>query len=171
MLLARALFRHAAGLDDLERRASTFTQPQGALQRGLEYAEWCGYDYSPLDQIHSSNIDSNEAIVALEEMYWQTRDSHFQRLAATLSRGCWCPLFDREADLFASSYVDVVSASYALLQAAAPTHRLKQTCTREGLSALLEVADDFPALCLRLQTLWFATIDEQQKRQRPSATK
>jgi hypothetical protein len=163
MLLARAVFRHAGGLEQLEQRALDLFRPKPALSRALDYAEWSGHDSTPLEQL-PGEPDINETVVALEEMYWTTHDTHYRRLAEVVNQGCWCPLFDREADLFGSSFVDIVSASHALLKTQSLGPRCAQAALEQGLGFLTGIADDCPAVILRLQTLWLASAESFQQR-------
>ena len=93
-------------------------------------------------------------LVALEELYWESQDEAFVMLAEVAHRRCWCPLFESEADLFASSFVQVVTASHALIRTLADSHGAAKICAAYGMSALFDERDRRPVLALRLQRLW-----------------
>lgn len=162
VLLARALFRETTGLEQLQLRAADLYHPNQAVERALEYAEWSGHPLQFLEEVSPEELDLERAIVCLEEMYWTTQDQHYQRLAAQVYRQCWCPLFDREADLFACSYADLVTASHALLQADLGACELTSEAQRSGLNSLGSARCVPPSLCLRLQSLWMTRIEELQ---------
>ena len=164
-MMARALFRAASGLDQLERRASSLTSPLHILDRVLSYAEWSGHGKEFLDELVGSESDAEALLVALEEMYWETEDNNYQRFALLLQYGGWCPLFDRESDLFAAAFVNIVDASHALSKIGLWGKKLSQTCVREGLSHLLKLGPQHPVLCLRLQTLWMTAAEQIQRDQ------
>ena len=162
VLLARALFREATGLERLTPRVVTLHQPQDAMQRALDYAEWCGHPYELLAENLNDELSAELAVTCLEEMYWDTSDKRYQQLAALVHRGCWSPLFEREADTFACSGADLVTSSHALLQADIGAGDLGSACQIQGLSALGCTKNVPPSLCLRLQSLWMTRIEEIQ---------
>lgn len=162
-MMARALFRGAAGLDHLERRASSLSSPMHILDRVLSYAEWSGHSKKNLEELLGNESGADALQVALEEMYWETEDNNYQRFALLLQHGGWCPLFDRESDLFAASFVNIVDATHALSKVGLWGKQLSRICSREGLSHLLKLGPQHPVLCLRLQTLWMAAADNIQR--------
>jgi hypothetical protein len=162
-LLARTLFRSASGLDDLERRSLALSTPAKILVRALDYAEWAGHRPDVLEEFRDNNPGKDLVQVALEEMYWSTGDSVYRRFCEMCRHGGWCPLFDREADLFAACFADIVSASQALVKVALWNKHITQVCHKQGLAPLLSAGRECPVLCMRLQTLWMTVADEVQR--------
>jgi hypothetical protein len=162
-LLARTLFRSGCGLDDIERRAVGFSTPAKILSRALDYADWMGHHPDMLVEFRDAKAGKDLAQLALEEMYWSTSDPVYQKFSEMCQHGGWCPLFDREADLFAACYSDIVSASQALVKAAFWGNQITQLCHKQGLAPLLSASRECPVLCLRLQTLWMSVADEIQR--------
>ena len=158
-LLARALFRSATGLDALERRAYKLADPEHNFERAMAYAEWSGHYYPILEEACQGTATRESLLVGLEEMFWQTGDPAYRDFALVCHRRCWSPLFDRESDLFAASFVDTISASHALLKTDPRARRLVPVCEQQGLSTVVPHCQDYPAVCLRLQTLWFHYLD------------
>ena len=164
-ILARTLFREAAGLNLLERRVSTLDTPERILERAIDYAEWRGQLRPYLEEFRGKNPSREVVQLALEETYWATGDPVYQKLAVICHQGDWCPLFDREADLFAASYCDLVGASQALVKSAFWGKQISRVCDKDGLGPLITAGRECPALCLRLQTLWMSVADEVQTHQ------
>lgn len=167
-MLARTLFREAAGLNLLEQRAASLDTPERILERALDYAEWYGQERGFLEEFRGKSHSRQIVHQALEETYWATGDQVYRKLAVICHQGGWCPLFDREADLFAASYSDLVSASQGLVKTALWGKQLARVCTNEGLAPLLTAGRECPALCLRLQTLWMAVADQLQTSAAPA---
>ena len=161
-ILAQTLFREAAGLNLLERRAAALDTPERILERALDYAEWTGHERHFLDEFRGKSPSRDIVQIALEETYWATGDRVYQKLAVICHQGGWCPLFDREADLFAASYSDLVSASQGLVKMAFWGKQISRVCTNEGLTPLLTAGRECPVLCLRLQNLWMTVADQIQ---------
>ncbi|MFA7479782.1 MAG: hypothetical protein WC314_04700 [Vulcanimicrobiota bacterium] len=162
-LLARAVFRKAGGLDLLAQRASALATPQKILARAIEYAEWSGHEQALLDEFRDTDLTPDLVCILLQEVFWLTDDPIYHRLAVICHQGGWCPLFDREADLFAAGFADLVSASHGLVKATFQGEPITRACAREGLNSLLAISDDCPDLCLRLQTLWLSVADDLQR--------
>ena len=162
-LLARTLFRSACGLDDLERQAVRFSTPEKILHRALDYAEWSGHRAEMLEEFRQTKPGQELAQTALEETFWSTGDPVYQKFALMCQHGGWCPLFDREGDLFAACFSDLVSASQALVKVCFWGQHISQVCHNQGLAPLLSASRECPVLCLRLQTLWMSVADEVQR--------
>ena len=161
--LARALYRHASGLDRLESRAQGLDELSSLLEKALAYAEWNAHCAESLTEFPADLPTGPELLAALEDMYWDTQDSTYQRLALNIHYGGWCPLFDREADLFAGCFVDLVSASYAMVKSELWRRNTEDISDNVGLEALIVLGETSSVVCLRLQTLWVETADSLQR--------
>lgn len=159
-LLARGLFRGAAGLDALESRLRSLHSPQELRERAAAYAEWMGHSHQLLDDSIHDEVEFSTLLVGLEELFWNTLDETYRRLAAIAHKGCWCPLFESEADHFAAGFVDIVSASHALARTVDLVYRAtKPSPALDGLSALFNSESPDRVLSLRLQRLWVSYLD------------
>jgi len=166
VLLARALFRNATGLDQLETRATSLNSPAAILERATAYAEWEAHLPDPLWETGKVHPEYQDVLIALEEMYWNTEDENYRRFATLVQRQAWCPLFDRESDLFAASFSDLVNTSHALVKAELWRRELVEQTEREGLLSLRHKLHDASALALRLQNLWINAADKLQLQRR-----
>lgn len=164
-LLARGLYRATSGLAQLEMRMRPLTSPKALLERALDYADWSGHDTEPLERVRQT-AQAEEVLVALEDIFWDSGDHNYRRLALLLHYRAWCPLFEREADLFAASMVDIVTATHALIRAELGAKALGRECSQAGLQTLFSNGDTHPRLCLRLQTLWVTVSEEIQRKRR-----
>lgn len=153
-LLARGLFRGAAGLDALEARLGGCSNPEALRNLAVAYCRWTGRHNALLEEDSVEEVSLPVLLVALEELYWESQDEAFVMLAEVAHRQCWCPLFESEADLFASSFVQVVTASHALIRTLADSHGAAKICGSYGMSALFDDRDRRSVLALRLQRLW-----------------
>lgn len=158
-LMARALFRGAAGLESLEPRLRYLHSPQELYQRARAYAEWMGHSCDPLHDSALGQPDFPTLLVGLEELFWNSGDEAYQRLASIAHTGCWCPLFESEADHFAASFVDIVSASHAMAQTVVARRPAHNAHHLDGLSAIFRDNPNQPVLALRLQRLWVTYLE------------
>lgn len=165
-LLARALFREASGLDRLAHRAASLNNPSLLYERALAYADWMGHPMSILQEHQAQSGDRVVVNVVLEEMFWLTEDENYARLAQILNHGGWCPIFEREADLFAATQSDLITVSHALVKAELWGKLSCQASDREGLGVLLD--RQHPELFLRLQSLWMGVAERLQSEQLPT---
>ena len=161
--LARALYRHASGLDRLQNRAGDMDQFSSLLEKALAYAEWNAHSAQPLEELPTGLLAGPELLAALEDMYWETQDATYQRMALIIHHGGWCPLFAREADLFAGCYADLTSASYAMVKSELWKRQIEDISDNVGLEALIVLSETSSVVCLRLQTLWVETADSLQR--------
>jgi hypothetical protein len=128
----------------------------------VAYAEWQGHLHFALRDAQTASSNFQAVLIGLEEMYWDTGDEHYRRFAHLCHYQAWCPLFDREADLFAATFADIVRVSYAITTGELWGKDLLKTCHEQGLSALTKPSVDCTALHLRLQTVWMEAADQTQ---------
>jgi hypothetical protein len=167
-LIARALFRHASGLDELERRGQPMSRLGAIAERTEAYAEWRCHGRESLAFLEGwredrQELERGELQVALEELYWATQDPVYARLCEVLANACWCPRSELEADIFAHRYCDLIDATYGVLATGLACLPLYRTAESSGISALLPQLQGYPALVLRLQSLWMSASEEVQK--------
>ena len=161
--LARAAYRHASGLERLYQRARNVMQFSSLRQKAMAYAEWNAHSARPLEELHPEMLVGPELLAALEDMYWDTQDATYQRMALIVHHGGWCPLFDREADLFAGCFADLTSSSYALVKTDLWERQIEDASDNVGLESLIVLSETSPTVCLRLQTLWIESADYLQR--------
>jgi hypothetical protein len=168
-LIARALFRHACGLDRLQTGGQALSSLEGLAERVRAYNEWMCHTAEPLanllDGSGDSGIELDELQVALEELFWSTGDTVYASFCEVLANRCWCPRGEFEADTFAHRYSDIIDATYALLASGLSDLSLYRECESHGISALLPQMKARPALVLRMQNLWMSGSEEIQKNQ------
>lgn len=170
-IVARALFRHVCGLDRIQRRTEGLGELAALSERAAAHCEWMGHDREPwniqgsqnLVYSRPSDLKREETQVALEELYWQTGDDAYLRFSKILNNRCWCPQGEFEADLFASSFCDSVSASYGVLATTPNCQLLYRQSQRSGLTTAIAEVARRPVLALRLQNLWMSGHEELQK--------
>ena len=153
-LLARAVFRELSGLRELEKRIRVLSTPKGLANRALEYAEWNGHDYQLLDTARRDEVQVEVLLSALETTYWKTEDRFYRSLALLLCQPGWTPSLEARADVFASQFTDVVSASHALVKEDMWSRNVLGLSPAQGLEPLTRTRGQFSRLCLRLQRLW-----------------
>lgn len=163
-LVARALFRHAVGLDRLEGRGAPLADHQAIAERALAYAEWKSYSLEPFSVWQDEDkVEPEELQVALEEMFWQTGDQVYARLCEVLANRCWCPRAELEADVYAHRFCDMTEATYGVIATGLGCLTRYRGCESNGIASLIPRMAEHPALVLRLQNLWMSGCDEVQK--------
>jgi hypothetical protein len=163
-LVARALYRHAVGLEVLERRGLSLGHLQAIAERAVAYTEWKGYSCEPFSVWPSGEtVEIEELQVALEELYWQTSDPVYAKLCEVLANSCWCPRAELEADNYAHRFCDMIDASYAVVGTGLACLPIYRDCETRGIGSLMSKLKDYPAIVLRLQNLWMSGCEEVQK--------
>jgi hypothetical protein len=163
-LVARALYRHAVGLEVLERRGLPLSNLQAIAERAVSYTEWKGYSCEPFSVWPSGgNVEIEELQVALEELYWQTSDPVYAKLCEVLANRCWCPRAELEADNYAHRFCDMIDASYAVVSTGLVCLPIYRDCETRGIGSLMPKLKDHPGIVLRLQNLWMSGCEEVQK--------
>ena len=164
-LVARAMYRHAVGLDALESAGRELVHLPAIAARAVAHAESHGYSLEPFSvwQNGETSVELDELQVALEEMYWSTGDAVFARLCELLANRCWCPRAELEADLYAHRFCDAIDATYGVLSTGLACLPLYRDCESTGIAAMLPRLKDYPNVVLRLQNLWMSGTEEVQK--------
>lgn len=171
-VLARALFRHLSGLDQLETRTRNLGQLSTIADRAAAHCEWMGHNWEPW-RIEGSRdlvcarpgaLAPEEVQVALEDLYWQTQDQTYLRFAKLLTMGSWCPAEEFDADLFAANFCDPIDATYGVLCSEPDSEKIFRHSQRSGITAVLAQLGRRPRLSLRIQNLWLNTHEELQTR-------
>jgi hypothetical protein len=168
-LIARALFRHASGLDRLAAGGQSLDGLEQLVERVRAYNEWMCHTPEPLAYLSEPSDDGtlevDELQVALEELFWSTGDTVYASFCEVLANRCWCPRGELEADLFAHRYCDIIDATYAVMASGLSDLTLYRECEAHGISSLLPQMKARPALVLRMQSLWMSGSEEIQKNQ------
>lgn len=164
-LVARAMYRHAVGLDALEPEGRALARLSAIAAKGVAHAEARGYSLEPFSiwQNGEEAVEIDELHVALEEMFWQTNDRVFASLCEVLSNRCWCPRAELEADLYAHRFCDSIDATYGVLSSGLACLPLYRDCETSGIASMLVKLKDYPNVVLRLQNLWMSGTEEVQK--------
>lgn len=164
-LIARALYRHALGLDVLERRGARLGDHRAIAERAISYTEWKGYSLEPFSIWQDEGeVEIEELQVALEDLYWQTSDAVYAKLCEVLANQCWCPRAELEADIYAHRFCDMIDATYGVIATALACLPLYRDCESAGIGLLVPKLRSYPGLALRLQNLWMSGSEEIQKR-------
>lgn len=165
-LVARAMYRHAVGLDALEPDGRALARLSTIASKAVAHAEARGYSLEPFNvwQNGEDSVEMDELHVALEEMYWQTGDRVFARLCELLANRCWCPRAELEADLYAHRFCDSIDATYGILSTGLACLPLYRDCETSGIASMLVKLKDYPNVVLRLQNLWMSGTEEVQKK-------
>jgi hypothetical protein len=169
-LVARALYRHAVGLDGLEKRGQTLSCLGAIAERAAAHTEWSCYSREALTSLQLQGVEVEELQVALEELYWQTNDPVYSRLCEVMANRCWCPRAELAADSYAHRFCDMIDATYAVIGTGLDCLPHYRACETSGVGFLIPKLKDYPGLAIRLQSLWMSGFEEVQK-QRPSPTR